>query len=404
VTATVRLLNERTFGDEADADNLTARINNSDVSLDLAYMTMKEFLYSPLTLTVGRQNLKFGNGLIIGDPDTNGISDGHLTTARYLPNSLDDLSLRKAFDAIRATLDYDPLVVDLVYSDVDENAVGLEDDTTLMGVNASYMVNNDLTTEAYLWQRTRRVAGTTPATPAPLLNEEDQDENLRTIGARAAYTGIENMTLGIEGAFQFGDHFSNTVLYPDELGANATALKNRKVTAYAIQAVANMVMPNKKYTPVIGGSYTYLSGDNYLSDSDNYHGWSAMYEDQAGGTLFNKIMGYSNAQLFNLNGTVRPWEDVAVRLDYYYLRLNKPYSIAAVAAPVTLSGVTGDPTYIMQGDKKDLGNEVDLNITYDYTEDVQLGLNYGVFMPGDAFAKNNDNNATQVIGTMKVTF
>ncbi|MBU0710086.1 MAG: alginate export family protein, partial [Candidatus Omnitrophica bacterium] len=136
VTATVRLLNERTFGDEADADNNTVRINNSDVSLDLAYMTMKEFLYSPLTLTVGRQNLRFGNGLIIGDPDTNGISDGHNTAARYLPNSLDDLSLRKAFDAIRATLDYDPLVVDIVYSKIDENAVGLDDDTTLIGANA----------------------------------------------------------------------------------------------------------------------------------------------------------------------------------------------------------------------------------------------------------------------------
>ncbi|MBU1090705.1 MAG: alginate export family protein, partial [Candidatus Omnitrophica bacterium] len=162
------------------------------------------------------------------------------------------------------------------------------------------------------------------------------------------------------------------------------------------------VMPNKKYTPVIGGSYTYLSGDNYLSGSDNYRGWSAMYEDQAGGTLFNKIMGYSNAQLFNLNGTVRPWEDVAVRLDYYYIRLNKPYT--GTPTTVRLSGVATDPTYTMQPDKKDLGNEVDLNITYDYTEDVQLGLNYGVFMPGDAFAKNNDNNATQVIGTMKVTF
>jgi hypothetical protein len=131
-----------------------------------------------------------------------------------------------------------------------------------------------------------------------------------------------------------------------------------------------------------------------------------MFEDQAGGTLFNKILGYSNAQLFNVNGSVTPMQDMKVGLNYYYLMLNQPYTNVPSNSPttITLSGVTGDPTYAMAPYKKSLGHEVDLGVTYDYTEDVQLGLNAGAFIPGTAFAKANDETAKQVIGSMKVTF
>ncbi|MCX5703738.1 MAG: hypothetical protein NT066_04525, partial [Candidatus Omnitrophica bacterium] len=66
VATTVRLINERTWDNEG--------VNNTDIDLDLAYATLKEFLYSPLTLTLGRQELHFGNDMIVGDPDTNGVS------------------------------------------------------------------------------------------------------------------------------------------------------------------------------------------------------------------------------------------------------------------------------------------------------------------------------------------
>ena len=100
-------------------------------------------------------------------------------------------------------------------------------------------------------------------------------------------------------------------------------------------------------------------------------------------------------------------EDLKVALSYYYLRLNKPYYNANDA---NLTGVVGDPTYTMKDGKKNLGSEVDAILTYDYTEDVQLGLNMGWFFPGAAFNKGSDNatgnklTASQVIGSMKVTF
>ena len=70
-----------------------------------------------------------------------------------------------------------------------------------------------------------------------------------------------------------------------------------------------------------------------------------------------------------------------------------------------LTGVAGDPRYSMNVNKHTLGNEFDANITYDYTEDVQFGLGLGWFVPGNAFDKDeNRKTASQVIGSMKVTF
>ena len=45
--------------------------NDTKVQLYLASVTMRELLYSPLTVTVGRQVFNYGNGLIIGDGGPN---------------------------------------------------------------------------------------------------------------------------------------------------------------------------------------------------------------------------------------------------------------------------------------------------------------------------------------------
>ncbi|MCK9431198.1 MAG: hypothetical protein M0R17_14605, partial [Candidatus Omnitrophica bacterium] len=47
VTATVRLLNERIWNGQNDTNSSGS--NSTEIDLDLAYVTLKEFLYSPLT-------------------------------------------------------------------------------------------------------------------------------------------------------------------------------------------------------------------------------------------------------------------------------------------------------------------------------------------------------------------
>jgi len=411
VSATVRLLNERTWGEEASSDSGDSA-SSTDIDLDLAYVTLKDMLSAitqvdiPLTLTIGRQELAFGNQFIIGDVDTNGISAGHTLTrvgaGAILPKSLDDLSARKAFDAVRATLDYDPLVIDGVFALLDEGAVDIKDDVLLYGGNANYAVDKDTTVELYYWEKRRQKVGATTATGQQTLSDIT-----RTVGTRIGYNAIKNLALSLEGAHQFGKHLRNTTLYPDE-AVNDNAARQRK--AYALQFISRYNLTEidaiAKYEPVLGFSYTFLSGDKFGSLSPHYRGWDAMYENQGGGALFNKILGYSNAHFYNASLSVQPMEDVSLGVEYYYISLVKPYRITETANPyaVTLSGVLNDPTYMMVPDEKEIGSEIDATLTYDYTEDVQFALSGGWFLPGDAFDTENEMSAKQLIGSMKVTF
>ena len=51
----------------------------------------------------------------------------------------------------------------------------------------------------------------------------------------------------------------------------------------------------------------------------------------------------------------------------------------------------------INNNKTAVGNEIDWNTVYDYTEDVQFGARFGWFIPGDLFDDNNDQTAKQAI-------
>ncbi|MFH1202323.1 MAG: alginate export family protein [Candidatus Omnitrophota bacterium] len=393
VSTTVRLLNEREWGAEVDTGSQTG------VDVDLAYVTLKEMLYSPLTVVIGRQELRYGNGFLIGAPATNGqcSARSQLDAMSGTNPGLEDFSKRKSFDALKAILDYNPLTIDLFYAKLDAgvsttNTILIHDDVELYGVNAAYKVNDTLNTEVYYFQRNRQPDGGT-------LNNSSTDDITRTIGARGVYAGIKNLVLQLEGAHQSGVLIDNDTLYINDQELTVDAKYKRN--AWALQAIAMYTPENVKYDPSFTASFTHLSGQKDGSISDNYTGWDGVCEDQAGGTIFNAILGYSNANFTNVSASMKPMQDVKVILDYYSLMLDKAY----LPGSVTLSGAAGTKAYTMRG-KKHLGDEVDLGVVYDYTEDVQLGLSGGMFFCGSAFDKTvaNKTVASQLIGSMKVTF
>jgi hypothetical protein len=195
VQTVVRLVNERNW---TDTD---INATDTDIDLDLAYVTMKEFLYAPLTLAIGRQELHFGNDMIIGDRTTNQTT-GYTEATGYTNNVNGDLSSRKAFDAIRATLNYDPLVIDVVMAKIDENLVTgsvSSDDVDLFGINANYKLGGkyNTTVEGYLWNRIGQSNSGTPTA--------DKADTLHTIGARVSMNPIEKLNVQQELSYQFGE-------------------------------------------------------------------------------------------------------------------------------------------------------------------------------------------------------
>jgi len=384
VIATVRLLNERYWGNEIN--NAGAGAKNSDIDLDLAYVTMKEFMYSPLTLTVGRQELHFGNDMIVGDPDTNNAvstaSPFNGVGAAWPRDP--DLSARKAFDAIRATLNYDPLVIDLVAAQVRKTTLNIKDDESLYGVNAGYAVNKKNNVEAYWFERKIGRDNT-------LITNHNKVDTTDNIGGRIVSRQIENLIYQLEVAFQFGTRVN---------AATPTKITQKR-RAWALETAATYDLKNvkriAKYSPTLTMLYSYFSGNRGSSEKANT-AWDPMYENQTSGNIVNLLFPQSNAHILGGILSVKPVEDVTLKGEYYAYWWDKVFSNGQVAG----SALTADP--LTMTNSKFAGQEIDLTAKYDYTEDVQFSLMGGIMLPGNSFDKVNRGAAKEVIGSMKVTF
>ncbi|MCQ9206002.1 MAG: alginate export family protein [Omnitrophica bacterium] len=363
VSAVIELINERIW----DQDVLGLSQGNYQFEINQAYVTLQEFLYQPLTLTIGRQNLAYGNRMIIGDS---------ATASGSVPGIITDLTLTVAFDAVRAVLDYAPYTVDVVYAKVDENFVALADDVTLFGTNVSYDWSSyNGVTEGYFWS--------TDKAPGTLPGVTDRKSKVYTIGGRAQWDANDKWTFGIESAYQFGD-------------LRNSATSHQHLSAYSNQFITQYRFLNR-YNAKVGFNFTYLSGDDGKTASGS-NAWNAMFEDQLqnAGEIIHALYTNTNAQIYTLTGSYMPREDITLGMLFTYLRLNED------AAAFT--GINNGFAYAVDAGNTDLGQEIDIYAIYDYTEDVQLKLSSAFYMPGNFFDQANDETAYSVRGGIRVTF
>ena len=402
VSTTVRLINERDW--TMDASTQTS------IDIDLANVTLKECFYSPLTVTIGRQNLRFGNALVVGDPDTNDAEPVNRITAN-------DLSSRKSFDAVRATLDYNPVVVDLLYSKVDAQTIATgtagtadpRDDIDLWGINVAYDFNNDFNAivEGYAFSRRNRsgVVATVEVGGADTCN---------VFGINGSLEPVDDLLLSAEAAIQRGDYL--------ETGTTPDRTIDRSAWALDVAASYDGLSESLSFLPGLSlrTAYVYRSGQSGNSADDDFsatvtemNAWDTMYEDQTHGIVANQIFDGlndgvdSNGRTLCVGASAEPMEDLIVSLDYYYYKLAKKY--ASTNAANQTRTLNGGLSYAVTDDKN-LGSEVDIVLDYAYTEDVTMSLAAGWFMPGDAFDNNktncpsNNDTATQVMASVAVAF
>ncbi|MBN3040998.1 MAG: alginate export family protein [Candidatus Omnitrophica bacterium] len=420
VSAVVRLINERLWGSE-DVDNGSANTvpggsgslstntsgGDTEIDLDLAYIEMKEFLYEPLTVIVGRQNLRYGNALIIGDPDTN------QTASVKVPVEMSDMSLRKSFDAVRAILDYSPYTIESIYAAVDENVTNINDDRNIWGSQITYdWASYNGVTEGYFFHSNQshdNVLGS-PIHVIPEVNAnsvggtqivEDQSYT-NVVGGRFQYDPNDKWTLGLEGAYQFGDIHIVTAAFNDITGD-----PYQHLSAYAIQAMAQYRFLND-YNAMLQLEYTYLSGDDDLTD-ERHTAWDPMFEDQSSGEIINILFPQSGTQCVTLRGSMMPREDITIGGLYTYLLLSEKvnYDVNAANAVVTYNPLVGPAvanTYNIEGNGNYLGSEIDAYMLYDYTEDVQIKLSGATFIPGDFWHHENNSPAYSLKAGVSVDF
>ena len=375
VSTYVRLISERTWG---DLDNDTAT-NAFDVSLDEAYVTLKEMLYAPLTVKIGRQNIWLGKGLVIGNA---GVSVWN--NEAMLPTTIAEVSDMTAFDAIRATLDYDPWTIDLIYSKIEENTNAIAspdnyDDVDLYVVNAGYdFEKNDAEAEAYYilkWDR----SNTSQA-------DFDDTDDIHTVGLRGSLVPFDMMNIWAEGAFQFGTYKASA----------AAASRDRE--AFALNVGGDYTLADVKWTPTVGLEYTYLSGESSDNTGD-WNAWDPLYPGKfdtqiAAFREITKVSAYGTQMVGNDNGATN----------------QNQIAIFGSLEPMTDITLSGRYTYLwfdevpVAGASDEIGQEIDLQITYDYTEDVQFSVAAALFSPEDYYPDGQDDNATQLLSCVTVDF
>ena len=379
VSATVRLLNERAWEDGPDA-------NAAQIDINLAFVTLREFLYSPLTLTVGRQEFLFGNGFIFDSAAAGGRSD--------ISGIASDLSKRFAVDAIRATLDYNPLTLDLVYLRRTQEAGGAfrtggdknAENTDVYGINANYALGDDMGSvlETYYWKRWNRADSNTGS---------DQEDKLHIYGVRASTNPLEGVSTSIEYAHQSGESDNGS-----QRNKNANAVQF--VTSYQVPVL-------EEYNPILTYSFTKYSGDVSQGSPDNRDsGWDSFYNDQLEGIVYN-LFSKTNLVVHDLYLETTPLEDVTAGVRWQGLWLDKAYEDGTDPTYTLNDSVGGTASFNQDETDEDesyLGSEFDFNLTYDYTEDVQIGTTLGYFFPGDFFTDQADAVAKQWLVNLNVAF
>ena len=398
VSAFVRIVNERDW----DSSHGTAGSAAGNVGLSQAYVTLKELFYSPVTLRVGTQPIQWGRGFVLGSnllPGT--LLHGDDVNSSITANEFTDYT---AFDAIRASVDLSnvgslgiPLSADFVYIKLDENTSTLPDDTNVMGANLGARFEGVGELETYFLNKRDKVGPST-------LNKNGKDGSVNTVGIRGSATPMEGANLYSELAYQFGRR---------NLDLESILPTGDAAQGWAFNLGGDITLKDVALSPKFGAEWRFYSGHNV---DGPVSGWeaiapgyftTALREFQTRSTITgfypNAQTGVTSSQTnqheLALYGGLNPLEDLRInqRLSWFFLPVGSLHPVTGLAA---------------SNAKREsfLGAEWDTMVTYNYTDDVQLGLIYGVFFPGSVYRTGSagagfgNDAAQEIVTTVGVKF
>lgn len=381
-------------GQSGNLDGILDHYGEFDVLLDLGYITLKEFFFTPLTVRIGKQDIWFGKGFIVGAnyDDPNGQI------------SADEQTSFTSFKALRATWDFEPWTLDAVYAMIEENEVQADDDRDLMGLNLGCVLDYyNGEAEVYYWivrddEIPNMLGGATAEANSRGGQHDTSKENrIHCVGARGSFDPHEDITLWGEMAVQRGIYV-----------ADMSQMEPRDREAYAIDVGGEVRLWEEQYAwrPVIGAEYVFYSGQSAEKDFQgrDYHAWDRMFRGKVDSAIhewYNVFYttgmpttvdnGGTNLHQFILTGSIQPMDNLTLDARYIKFRLHES------------GNIHGTNMADMGTGNKDVGGEVDLELTYEYTEDVTFGLLSAWFWSGDYYIAPEGSTRGPVPGAMVET-
>jgi len=391
VMAKVQLANQRHETDRFGEDGF-------DVEVTEAWVMMKEFMIPELTVKLGLQDFtsslrEDGNAFLLNTKETFQLgkegddygSDvgGLKLTVDLIPNELSaDVFWFRAADPGTTNAWFDAYGAMMGYYFPDEMshvqlaAINFHDNT-----GAAANTYTDV-----LKQYPTYVA-------APYLDGYEgvvTDGDWWALSAGIQYfldTGIGALELYGEGVWEMGDYSGTSS--PNPYKSILDQDEALDMDAFGGRVGAELSLADMTWSPKIGASYWYRSGDEDPGDDsqENFVSYGKTVE-----TLIveDALYGYNlntNYEVWRLSLAVCPVESLAVKLQYNDFWLNEGSYEQGYLPPRPFAGwLPVIPENI--GSEDDFGQEIDLTATYTYSENVTFMLGLGYFMPGDVISDN----------------
>jgi len=364
-------------------DGVDGRADTSDdVELFQAYVEVGNVFGQPLRIRMGRQEMKFGSGWLVGTAPP------------------PDPFIAMSFDAIRLTYEWDDITIDAWWSKLaDRSPIEEDGDVDFYGIYATLLKSEGEEPEGeedaadkvafdIYWMYVRDGAGYHDTTGNAALErferraglDDYSPTSLHTAGARVS--GQRNaFDWEFEAAYQWGEADALGALFVP-VGGGYGDDKARWNTWGGHGEVG--------YT--FEGSLSprlYLSG-SYYGGEDNrevsFWNWLNPYRRGEASVSFNRLFtewwedwffdttATSNFWRVTLGATVQATEAVEIGMDLRYLR-----AVSGFDYPV----IRGLPFITEKGDK-DLGWQASLYVSYDYSDDITFEVGWAHYFVGDA--------------------
>ena len=384
VSAFIELDSVDVWGEDFRSQNYVTgaddRANSvDDVEVYQAYIEANEMFGHPLRLRVGRQELSFGSEWLVG-PNTDG------------PAPAWGLS----FDAVRLTYATDVLSLDAWWSKLAENSPVEEDgDVDFYGIYGSYLGFENIVLDAYwLWLRDGRALNDANFAPwiEDIMGVDDYDvSEIHTVGLRAAGE-IGALDFEAEAAYQWGNasqvgFLFMPLVYGDDDADYSEWAMNLEV-GYTFDTA---------WQPRMYLGYAYLGGEDNRDISFGQWlgalfnpfyapGASVSFNRLFSNWAYSPIMDgtdFSNVHVFRGGVSVMPTEKVELALDIGHYIADEEFDRPVV--PLL--------SFWTRTNDNDLGWEVDMSVTYQYSEDLYCCVGWDHLFVGDGLEDGSFSNS-----------
>lgn len=348
-----------------------ARANSSnDVEVLQAYIETNEMFGRPLTLRIGRQQIKLGNGWLVGETQS---------------------TIELSFDGVRAIYTGDGYTIDGWWTKLAERGSTEEDgDTDFYGLSASCTALEGHEFLAY-WLYIRDAASlndTNFVAPIEWLEDVFNLDNydpteLHTVGLRASGK-IAMFDYAAEAAYQFGDADSvGTLFKPTSFLYGDT---DAEFDGWAGEVTLGYTLEEVFWTPRLWVSGLYFSGEDNRDIS--FFEWVNPFDRPEASVSFNRLFSSiryyevfdegrngSNFNMIRAGIDLHPTESILTTVEVAKVGVNEPFDHPVmVTAGNWRIPVAPALSFWTQEADDDIGYIAAVTLEYQYSEELLFRL------------------------------